>query len=148
MRKISVPAAPLRLELAFQIVTCRLAIICLTFIRDVAAEFTTQTRNLMLQLTRAISESLGLDGGRIPEALKLDSGFQMLVQNHYPTYAGLDGVAKGLPSHTDHGFLALIFQNGVDGLQVQHNGQWILVKPLPGAFFAIAGDQLEVLTGP
>jgi isopenicillin N synthase-like dioxygenase len=46
----------------------------------------------------------------------------------------------GLPAHSDHGL-----QDGVDGLQVEHDEQWLLAKPLPGAFFVIAGDQLEVI---
>ncbi|CAO2211258.1 unnamed protein product [Urochloa humidicola] len=105
-------------------------------LRDVAAEYSAKTRGLLLQLAEAVSESLGLDGGRISEAI--------LVANHYPPCTGPDGVGMGLPAHSDHGLLTLLFQNGVDGLQVEHDGQWLLAKPLPGAFFVIAGDQLEV----
>nr|CAB3481217.1 unnamed protein product [Digitaria exilis] len=83
-------------------------------LRDVAAEYSVKTRDLLLSLAEAISESLGLDGGRISEALDLESCFQIL--------------------------------NGVDGLQVEHNGQWLLAKPLPGAFFVIAGDQLQIVS--
>uniref|UniRef100_A0A0A9D5Z2 Fe2OG dioxygenase domain-containing protein n=1 Tax=Arundo donax TaxID=35708 RepID=A0A0A9D5Z2_ARUDO len=115
-------------------------------LRDVAAEYSVQTRNLLLQLATAISESLGLDGGRISEALDLETCFQILVGNHYPPYTGPDNVGMGLPDHSDHGLLTLLFQNGVDGLQVQHNGEWLLAKPLSGAFFVIAGDQLEIVS--
>ncbi|GJN25319.1 hypothetical protein PR202_gb13133 [Eleusine coracana subsp. coracana] len=115
-------------------------------LRDVAAKFATQTRHLMQQLAMAISESLGLHDSRIPQALNIDSSIQMLAQNHYPAYTGTEGVATALPPHTDPGIFALIFQNGVDGLQVQHNGQWILATPVPGAFFVLAGDQLEIVT--
>ena len=114
-------------------------------IRDVAAEYSAKTRALLLVLARAISESLGLDGGRIPEAMGLESCFQILVANHYPPCSGPPGDAGlGMPAHSDHGFLTLLFQNGVDGLQVERGGRWRLAKPLPGAFFVIAGDQLEV----
>lgn len=93
----------------------------------------------MLQLTAAISDSLGLHGGRIAECLNLESCFQILVGNHYPS------CAVGLPDHSDHGLLTLLFQNGVDGLQVEHGSKWLLAKPLPGSFFVIiTGDQLEV----
>ncbi|CAO2169431.1 unnamed protein product [Urochloa humidicola] len=115
-------------------------------LRDVAAEYAAATRGLLLQLAKAISESLGLDGGRISEAMDLGSCFQILVANHYPPCTGPDGVGMGMPAHSDHGFLTLLFQNGVDGLQVEHDGQWHLAKPLPGAFFVIAGDQLEILS--
>ncbi|EMS54532.1 Flavonol synthase/flavanone 3-hydroxylase [Triticum urartu] len=36
--------------------------------------------------------------------------------------------------------------NAVDGLQVMHDGRWLLAKPIPGAFFVIAGDQLEIVS--
>ncbi|XP_062196638.1 2-oxoglutarate-dependent dioxygenase 19-like [Phragmites australis] len=115
-------------------------------LRDVATDYAAKTRGLLLQLAKAISESLGLDGGRISEALSLESCFQILVGNHYPPYTGPDNVGMGLPAHSDHGLLTLLFQNGVDGLQVEHDGQWLLAEPLPGAFFVIAGDQLEIVS--
>ncbi|CAL4999381.1 unnamed protein product [Urochloa decumbens] len=116
-------------------------------LRDVAAEYSEKTRDLLLQLAKAISESLGLDGGRISEAMDLDSCFQILVANHYPPCTGgPDGVGMGLPAHSDHGLLTLLFQNGVDGLQIEHGGRWRLATPLPGAFFVIAGDQLEIVS--
>ncbi|KAM0903995.1 hypothetical protein ACQ4PT_018312 [Festuca glaucescens] len=115
------------------------------YLREIAAEYATRTRGLMLDLTTAISESLGLDGGRIAEALNLEKCFQIIVGNHYPP-AGPDVGAIGLPTHSDHGLLTLLFQNGVDGLQVKHGGEWLLAKPVPGSFFVIAGDQLEIVS--
>ncbi|CAM0879627.1 unnamed protein product [Alopecurus aequalis] len=116
-----------------------------TNLRATCTEYATRTRALLLELTAAISESLGLDRGRIAEALELDSCFQILVGNHYPP-AGPDVGAIGLPTHSDHGLLTLLFQNGVDGLQVKHGGEWLLARPVPGAFFVIAGDQLEIVS--
>uniref|UniRef100_A0A453FPN6 Fe2OG dioxygenase domain-containing protein n=1 Tax=Aegilops tauschii subsp. strangulata TaxID=200361 RepID=A0A453FPN6_AEGTS len=93
-------------------------------LRDIAVEYSARTRQLLLELAKAISESLGLDRGRISEVLNLESCFQILVGNNYPPYAGSDGV-MGISAHSDHGLLTLLFQNGVDGLQVMHNGQWV-----------------------
>ncbi|KAI4988150.1 hypothetical protein ZWY2020_029780 [Hordeum vulgare] len=117
-------------------------------VRGVAAEYAARTRGLLLELTAAISESLGLDGGRIAERLDLASGLQILVGNHCPPCGGGpdDDGAIGLPAHSDHGLLTLLFQNGVDGLQVKHDGRWLLAKPIPGSFFVIAGDQLEIVS--
>ncbi|KAJ1268897.1 hypothetical protein BS78_07G168300 [Paspalum vaginatum] len=115
-------------------------------LRDVATEYAVKTRDLLLSLATAISESLGLDRGRVYEAMDLESCFQILTANHYPPYAGPDDVGLGLPPHSDHGFLTLLFQNGVDGLQVERDGQWVLATPLPGAFFVIAGDQMEIVS--
>ncbi|TVU05481.1 hypothetical protein EJB05_48647 [Eragrostis curvula] len=115
-------------------------------LRDISAEYSAKTRDMLQQLATAISESLGLEGGRMSEALNLDSCFQILVGNHYPQHTGPGDLGVGLPAHSDHGLLTLLFQDGVDGLQVEHDGQWVLAKPLPGAFFVIAGDQLEIVS--
>ncbi|KAF0906371.1 hypothetical protein E2562_009726 [Oryza meyeriana var. granulata] len=115
-------------------------------LREIAMEYSACTRGLLLELTKAISESLGLAGGRLSEALNLESCFQILVGNHYPASSRPDDVALGFAAHSDHGLLTLLFQNGVDGLQVKHNGEWVLAKPIPGSFFVIAGDQLEIVT--
>ncbi|XP_006660221.1 2-oxoglutarate-dependent dioxygenase 19-like [Oryza brachyantha] len=115
-------------------------------LREIAMEYSNCTRALLLELTKAISESLGLAGDRLSEALNLGSCFQILVGNHYPVCSRPDEEALGFSSHSDHGLLTLLFQNGVDGLQVKHDGEWVLAKPLPGSFFVIAGDQLEIVT--
>jgi isopenicillin N synthase-like dioxygenase len=47
-------------------------------------------------------------------------------------------------SSTDYGFLTLLFQDDVGGLQVQdRNGDWIDVPPVPGAIVVNSGDLLE-----
>ncbi|PVH34436.1 hypothetical protein PAHAL_8G218000 [Panicum hallii] len=66
-------------------------------LRDIAGELAARTRDLMLQLGVAISESLGVAGGRVSEALDLGSCFQMLVQNQYPACAGADDVGSIAP---------------------------------------------------
>lgn len=114
-------------------------------LREIAMEYSTCTRGLLLELAKAISESLGLDNGCISEALNLESCFQILVGNNYPPYTGSDG-AMGISAHSDHGLLTLLFQNGVDGLQVKHNGQWLLAKPVVGSLFIITGDQMEIVS--
>ncbi|KAI4963445.1 hypothetical protein ZWY2020_014095 [Hordeum vulgare] len=105
------------------------------------------TRGLLLELTAAISEP-GARGRPRAQRLDLASGLQILVGNHYPPCGGGPGDdgAVGLPAHSDHGLLTLLFQNGVDGLQVKHDGRWLLAKPIPGSFFVIAGDQLEIVS--
>ena len=48
---------------------------------------TTRTRSLMLELTPAISKSLGLDNDRIAKALNIQDCIQFLVWNQYPVAA-------------------------------------------------------------
>uniref|UniRef100_A0ACD6AKN1 Uncharacterized protein n=1 Tax=Avena sativa TaxID=4498 RepID=A0ACD6AKN1_AVESA len=114
-------------------------------LREITMEYSIRTRELLLELMQAIFKSLELDSGRISEALNLESCFQILVGNNYPPYAGSNQV-MGISAHSDHGLLTLLFQNGVDGLEVKRNGQWLLAKPLPGSLFIITGDQLEIVS--
>lgn len=53
----------------------------------------------------------------------------------------------GSSPHTDWGFLTLILQDAVGGLQVLHRGDWIDVPYVPGTLVANAGDYLSLVTG-
>ncbi|KAK1578730.1 hypothetical protein Q3G72_032692 [Acer saccharum] len=53
----------------------------------------------------------------------------------------------GLNAHTDKNIVTILFQNQVDGLEVQtKDGQWISVKPSPDSFIAMIGDSLYAWT--
>ncbi|XP_020239833.1 codeine O-demethylase [Cajanus cajan] len=53
----------------------------------------------------------------------------------------------GLNAHTDGSALTILLQaNQVEGLQVNKDGMWVLVKPLPNAFIISLGDVMEVMT--
>ncbi|KAI9096803.1 hypothetical protein K1719_025982 [Acacia pycnantha] len=51
-----------------------------------------------------------------------------------------------MPPHTDHGLLTLLYQNGIGGLQVNHDGRWVNVNPLPNCLIVNTADQLEALS--
>ncbi|MER5885156.1 2-oxoglutarate and iron-dependent oxygenase domain-containing protein [Streptomyces sp. NPDC001941] len=58
-----------------------------------------------------------------------------------------DGSAQGVGAHKDYGFLTLLHQDTVGGLQVQReDGEFHDVPPLPGAFVVNLGELLEVAT--
>lgn len=64
----------------------------------------------------------------------------------YPGSAA-DGADQGVGAHKDYGFLTLLLQDGVGGLQVQReDGRFHDVPPLPGAFVVNLGELLEVAT--
>ncbi|MER5581037.1 isopenicillin N synthase family dioxygenase [Streptomyces asoensis] len=64
----------------------------------------------------------------------------------YPGSAG-DGAGQGVGAHKDYGFLTLLLQDQVGGLQVQRaDGLFHDVPPLPGAFVVNLGELLEVAT--
>ncbi|MBN0044983.1 isopenicillin N synthase family oxygenase [Streptomyces actuosus] len=64
----------------------------------------------------------------------------------YPGSAG-GGADQGVGSHKDYGFLTLLLQDEVGGLQVQReDGAFHDVPPVPGAFVVNLGELLEVAT--
>lgn len=64
----------------------------------------------------------------------------------YPGSAG-DGTDQGVGAHKDYGFLTLLLQDGIGGLQVQReDGRFHDVPPVPGAFVVNLGELLEVAT--
>ncbi|NUK53795.1 isopenicillin N synthase family oxygenase [Streptomyces lunaelactis] len=64
----------------------------------------------------------------------------------YPGRAG-DGSDQGVGAHKDYGFLTLLHQDQIGGLQVQRgDGLFHEVPPIPGAFVVNLGELLEVAT--
>ncbi|MFC7863568.1 isopenicillin N synthase family dioxygenase [Streptomyces murinus] len=64
----------------------------------------------------------------------------------YPGSAG-DGADQGVGAHKDYGFLTLLLQDTVGGLQVQReDGRFHEVPPLADAFVVNLGELLEVAT--
>jgi isopenicillin N synthase-like dioxygenase len=54
----------------------------------------------------------------------------------------------GVNGHHDAGFLTILLQHRVGGLQVQNpDGEWIDVPPTPGAFVVNLGEMLQSMTG-
>ncbi|KAI3417894.1 Fe2OG dioxygenase domain-containing protein, partial [Psidium guajava] len=113
--------------------------------REVLAEYSGAVRRLARELLRGISEGLGLEPGYINEAMDMDSSLQILTANLYPPCPQPE-LAMGIPSHSDHGLLTILMQNGIGGLQVRHSGKWVNVDPIPKAFLVNTGDHLEIMT--
>ncbi|BBC34182.1 2-oxoglutarate-dependent ethylene/succinate-forming enzyme [Streptomyces graminofaciens] len=64
----------------------------------------------------------------------------------YPGSAG-SGADQGVGAHKDYGFLTLLLQDQVGGLQVEReDGVFHDVPPIPGAFVVNLGELLEVAT--
>jgi isopenicillin N synthase-like dioxygenase len=103
-------------------------------------------------VARAILESLGLaettkdideNDGDDHIIKEFQDGSQLLVVNCYPSCPEPD-LTLGIPPHSDYGFLTLLLQDEVKGLQIQHEGRWVTVEPIPNSFVINVGDHLEV----
>ncbi|XP_068645141.1 probable 2-oxoglutarate-dependent dioxygenase SLC1 [Aristolochia californica] len=112
--------------------------------RQNAIAYAKETRSLFVKLAGAILESLGLveDETILKE---FENGSQLMVLNCYPCCPEPD-LTLGMPPHTDYGFLTVLLQDSVQGLQIQSKGAWVTVEPLPNSFVINVGDHLEVFS--
>lgn len=69
---------------------------------------------------------------------------QALRVNYYPPCSMPDKVL-GLSTHSDTSTITILMQDdNVSGLQIRHQGEWVLVKPIPNALVVNIGDVIEV----
>ncbi|KAH7855105.1 hypothetical protein Vadar_021321 [Vaccinium darrowii] len=128
--------------------------------RELVASYANENKRLFLMLMEAITESLGLitsrpnkqstktggDGDQYENILEeLENGSQLMVLNCYPTCPEPD-LTLGMPPHSDYGFLTLLQQDDVAGLQIQFREKWVTIEPIPDSFFVIVGDHLEIFS--
>eukprot|EP00252_Welwitschia_mirabilis_P020777 TRINITY_DN515_c0_g1_i3.p1 TRINITY_DN515_c0_g1~~TRINITY_DN515_c0_g1_i3.p1 ORF type:complete len:253 (+),score=30.49 TRINITY_DN515_c0_g1_i3:499-1257(+) len=113
--------------------------------REVAEQYFGEIRKLALRLLSAISESLGFDPSYIGGEAVGESLFQIGIVNLYPKCPQPD-LALGFIPHSDHGFLTILSENHVAGLQVWHAGHWVEVSHLPESLVVNVGDQMEILS--
>ncbi|PWC79178.1 2-oxobutyrate oxidase [Azospirillum sp. TSH64] len=57
-----------------------------------------------------------------------------------------DAVGQGVGPHKDSGLLTLVLQHRQSGLQIETDGGWADVPPVPGTFVVNAGELLELAT--
>ncbi|KAK4768830.1 hypothetical protein SAY86_026980 [Trapa natans] len=122
--------------------------------RNVVALYAKETKCLFLKIMEAILESLGLplpatgrgsvceDGGIMTQ---FEEGSQLMVSNFYPPCPEPE-LTLGMPPHSDYGFLTLLLQDRVPGLQILHGDNWVTVKPILGSFVVNVGDHLEIFS--
>jgi isopenicillin N synthase-like dioxygenase len=109
--------------------------------RQVVGTYSKEARALALRLLEAISESLGLERSHMVKAMGRHA--QHMALNYYPPCPQPE-LTYGLPGHKDPNAITLLLQDGVSGLQVQRDGRWVAVNPVPNALVINIGDQLQV----
>uniref|UniRef100_A0A7N2M740 Fe2OG dioxygenase domain-containing protein n=1 Tax=Quercus lobata TaxID=97700 RepID=A0A7N2M740_QUELO len=68
-----------------------------------------------------------------------------MVINYYPPCPE-PNITLGMPPHFDYGFLTLLLQDEVEGLQIQHQDKWVTVEPIANASVVNVGDHLEIFS--
>lgn len=107
-------------------------------------EFFTRMGEVADTLMAALSVGLGLAEQHLHDVFgERPLSFVKLI-NYPPTPPG----EAGVNAHHDAGFLTLLVQREVAGLQAQNPaGQWVDVPPHPDAFVVNLGEMLQAMTG-
>jgi isopenicillin N synthase-like dioxygenase len=115
--------------------------------RVLMQRFYAQALAVAHDLQRTMAQTLGLEPDHFTQSHSGENVTLRLL--HYPSTGLPDPEPEqmGAGAHTDYGFLTLLFQREVGGLQViDKSGAWIDVPPLADAVVVNSGDLLECWT--
>ena len=109
--------------------------------RKIAETYLAEMTALGMVMLDLIARALGVDHAALARHFKRPTTFLRLL--HYPPQPVEDGLFGSAP-HTDYGFITLLAQDDVGGLEVKNKaGDWIAAPPIPGTFVMNAGDILS-----
>lgn len=113
-----------------------------------------QLINVAVGLTKAFSISYGKEEEYLGSYCEGGETISLMRLFHYFPYREADQHFPlrqdriGSSAHTDWGFLTLILQeDGVTGLQLDKDGQWMDVPPMSDTLMVNCGDYFSLLTG-
>jgi polar amino acid transport system ATP-binding protein len=113
-------------------------------LRGDVLEYMNELTRVGHQLMSLLALGLGLDETFFREHYTGDPTILFRIFN-YPRVADPND-SWGVGEHTDYGFITLLKQDTVGGLQVRHRDGWLEVPDVPGSFVCNVGDMLERLT--
>jgi isopenicillin N synthase-like dioxygenase len=115
----------------------------LTAFSEAFAEYAKEIGGLMNRLLSLISQGLGLERDCLRKGMG-DTPTLLTQTNFYPPCPDPE-LTLGLAVHTDLTALKVLRQTeGVTGLQVLKDGNWVAFDPVPDAFVINLGDQIQV----
>lgn len=115
-------------------------------LREVFLDWTERCTAVGRRLMSAWAECLGAPADHFDSAFA-DRPWTLVKLVRYPGLPEDSAERQGVGSHKDPGVLTLLLvEPGRGGLQVEHDGGWIDVPPVPGAFVVNIGELLEFAT--
>ena len=96
------------------------------------------------KITQGLSISLGLPKNYFEPFLNKSHSY-MRISNYPPYEKNKEKhVGKGIGSHIDYGFLTILLQDKVDGLEIKNsNDEWYSAPTIPGAFLINIGHMIQ-----
>jgi len=103
---------------------------------------------LARQLTRALSSSLGLKAEALDKLFNEPHIQAKLVHYPAPSTETEESLGMGVGGHSDSGFLTLLLQDDVGGLEVLNSaGKWVPAVPMPNSIVCNLGEVVQLLSG-
>ena len=97
---------------------------------------------MAIRLLKAFAQSLDQPEDAFDPIYSSEPNHRMKIVR----YPGRDatGGDQGVGAHKDGGFLTLLLQDDNKGLQVDYDGSWVDVDPIPGTLVVNIGELLEL----
>jgi isopenicillin N synthase-like dioxygenase len=112
--------------------------------RSTVQQWLVELQRLGNALLRALALALGQASDRFDAIVHPCPDFRLKIIR-YPV-AETESERQGLGPHRDAGFLSIILQDDVGGLQVQRGMSFVDVPKVPGAFVVNLGEMLQLVT--
>jgi isopenicillin N synthase-like dioxygenase len=110
-------------------------------LRETALAYMDRMTALGLMMAGGLAEALGLPRGWFLPFFQKPTLFLRLL--HYPPQPDEAGLFGSAP-HTDYGFITILTQDEVGGLEVRNrHNQWIAAPPIAGTYVMNVGDILQ-----
>lgn len=114
-------------------------------LRTAVLEWYVEAKRVSLDLLRGIALALGQPVGWFDPWFDADTHDHMKIIR-YPGDTERQG-DQGVGAHKDYGWIALLLQDDLGGLQVQaQDGTWLDAPPVPGTFVVNIGEMLEIVS--
>ena len=114
-------------------------------LKTVAQDYVSHMTDLARRMTKLMALCLGLPADYFLPLFEKPTTFLRLL--HYPPQPVEEGLFGSAP-HTDYGFITLLAQDDVGGLEVRNKaGDWIAAPPVPGTFVMNVADMLSHWSG-
>ncbi|KAK6911340.1 Isopenicillin N synthase-like, Fe(2+) 2OG dioxygenase domain [Dillenia turbinata] len=111
--------------------------------REIILEYSKQVYYLGLTMFELLAEALGLNSNHL---LDMDCAKgHFFVYHYYPACPQPDR-ALGTSRHCDPGFITILLQDQIGGLQVHYQDQWIDIHPMKEALVVNAGELLQLIS--
>ena len=112
--------------------------------RATVSEYNAAVEQAGHALMRAVSLALGQPADHFDALVTPPEVLTKIIR--YPAPSEDFPTDQGVGHHTDGGFLTLLHQDAVGGLEAEVYGTWVAVPALPGAFVINIGELLQLVS--